>query len=331
MSVAIKTGVKVVVRNPGPLAPWALERLTKAYPEANIVTCTSEADMEAQLVDAEVLIGGFGIKPASLRKAPKLKWVQTLGTGVEHILDPVFEDQGIILTNTRGCNVVNIAEHVIGMMLSFARGFSELHKRQSQSKWLPLGPATAPKVFELNGSRVGIVGYGEIGRAIAKLARGLDMEVWATRRTNAPDPTGYATKLFQEDGLGEVLSAADHVVIATPSTPGTKGMIGAAQLAQMKPTAYIYNIARGDIIDQDAMIAALKDGKIAGAGLDTTTPEPLPPESPLWTMPNVIVTGHTSGSTPRYLARVIELAADNLSRYRTGEPLIKVVDLKAGY
>jgi D-2-hydroxyacid dehydrogenase (NADP+) len=176
-----------------------------------------------------------------------------------------------------------------------------------------------------------VVGMGDIGDEVAKRAHALGMRVVATQR-HEEEPPAYVERLLTgEDGLDELLSIADHVVLCLPLTAQTRHTISATELARMRPSAYLYNIGRGDLIDQDALVDALSAGRIAGAGLDVATPEPLPPDSRLWDLANVLITDHTAGETPCYWDRGIELVVDNLHRFLTGEPLRNVVDTRAGY
>jgi phosphoglycerate dehydrogenase-like enzyme len=175
------------------------------------------------------------------------------------------------------------------------------------------------------------VGYGEIGRAIAGRARAMGMEVWALRRSAGPGDGGPADRVLGPDGLHELAAAADHLMAILPLTADTRGMIDAAVFAAMKPGAYFYNLGRGAVADPDALIAALAEGRIAGAGLEVVEPEPLPADSPLWTLPNVIITGHTAGYTPRLLDRTVDFLVEQLGRYRRGEPLANRIRPEAGY
>jgi phosphoglycerate dehydrogenase-like enzyme len=306
-------------------------RFRAAYPEADILYCPNIDDLTPHLHDVEGMIGSLGLTAEMVRAAPRLKWIQVLGVGVEKFMDPCLIERGVVVTNARGVNVANLAEHAIAMMLAFARGFPELMHRQAQGQWLPGNGPSLPRLSELNGSRLCLLGYGAIGSQIARKAHALDMEVWAMRRQPADASDIHAARILPPEALNEMVAAADHLMLILPLTPQTRHMIGAEQFAMMKPTAYFHNMARGGLVDQDAMIAALRDGTIAGAGLDTASPEPLPPESPLWALPNVLITAHTAGNTPRFFPRVATFIEAQLRHYRAGEPFEKIVDLTAGY
>ncbi len=313
------------------LPDWARAQLEAAWPEARFVACPGDQGLEAHLPDVEALIGGMQLSPETVRAAPRLRWVQALGVGVDGFLDPVLAERGIAVANGRGVNVVQLAEHAMMLMLTFARGMPELTRRQAVADWRPSAAPHLPTLFELSGSRLCLIGYGEIGRAVAQRARAFGMEVWALRRSPSGEADAFADRILGPDGLDELVAAADHLLVVAPLTAETRGMIDAAAFARMKPGAYFYNMGRGGLVEQDALIAALRDGRIAGAGLDVVEPEPLPPDSPLWAMRNVVITGHTAGNTPRFLERTVGFIADQIGRFRRGEPLRNPINSQAGY
>jgi phosphoglycerate dehydrogenase-like enzyme len=315
-----------------PLAEEARFRrqLQDAFPEADIVFCPKTADVEAHLGDAEAIVGGFRLPPAILDGAPRLRWIQTVNVGVERLPLAALAERGVVVTNVRGVNVAQLGEHALMLMLSFVRAMPELYRRQATATWRS-GWEKGLALAELSGARLGLVGYGQIGRAVAARAKAFGMEVWALRRSASATSDDLADRILGPGGLHDLLGACDHVVVVAPSTPETRGMFDAAAFARMKPGAYFYNLGRGDLVVQDALIAALQEGRIAGAGLDVTTPEPLPADSPLWTLPNVIITGHSAGDTPGELDRAMVFFADQLARFRNGEPLRNRVDSQAGY
>lgn len=306
-----------------------LARLREAFPEVDFPVYTTPEALQAAIGDAEALIGGWRISPELLAAAPSLRWIQSTGAGVERFLIPELLERPIVLTNFSGVTAPNIAEHVLALMLTFARGLRPLSRRQDRRQWRDDGEGR-PASFELEGQTLGVVGLGDIGEALARKARGIGMRVVATRR-NPERGSPYVERLLASDRLPALLDEADHVALCLPLTSRTRHIIGREELARMKDSAFLYNIGRGGSIDQDALIAALRDGTIAGAGLDVATPEPLPPDSPLWDAPNAIITMHTSGATPQYWDRGIELVIDNVRRFLAGEPLHNVVDTDAGY
>ena len=268
--------------------------------------------------DAEVY-AGFGFQRelfmAARNGANALRWAHTGTAGVASMLYPEMLESDVVLTNSAGMHGPAMAETVIGMMFYFARGFDLALTAQAESRWdqAPF-ETTASPVFELEGSTVGIIGLGGIGREVANRAEALGMRVLGLRRT-AGDVT-----------LEQILRESDFVVVTTPSTPKTKGLLGRTQIEQMKPSAVVINVARGDIIDESALIEALQNGRVRGAGLDVFQREPLPAESPLWQMRNVLILPHVSGTTPRFWEREIALIEENFRRYLSGETLLNVVD-----
>lgn len=309
----------------------AIARLAAAFPEADLVACPDDRGFEAELADAEVVIGGAKLAPDMAERAPGLRWVQALSVGVEGFLDLARACPDLIVTNARGVNATPVADHALMLMLSFARGMPELVRRQAARQWLPPTAAHAPPVFELAGARLGLVGYGEIGRAIAHRAKAFGMEVWAMRRNGPSAPDDLADRLLGPAEFDELLTAADHLVLTLPLTPQTAELMDAGAFARMKPTAFFYNVGRGGVVDHAALIAALQAGRLAGAGLEVVEPEPLPGDSPLWSMPNVIITGHTAGFAPGLAGRNLAFLVDQFGRYRRGEALRNRIDAGAGY
>jgi phosphoglycerate dehydrogenase-like enzyme len=306
-----------------------LARLRREFPEADIRVCTTPEALHAALGDADALIGGAAITTEDVAAAPKLRWVQATIAGVEGFPIPALRDREIVLTNFSGIAAPSIAEHVLALMLAFARGLPTLFQRQGRRAWDD-NHADAPPTFELAGQTLGVVGLGDIGDELGRRAHALGMRVLAADR-DATEAPAYIDALLPGERLPDLLADADHVALCLPLTPATEHLIGREQLAAMKNSAYLYNVGRGELVDQDALVAALRDGAIAGAGLDVASPEPLPAGSPLWALPNVLITGHTAGRTPLYWERGIALLVDNVRRFLAGEELRNVVDTRAGY
>ena len=282
---------------------------------------------EEEVKDADALIG-WELPQNVLEAATHLRWMHAAGAGVERYELAQIAARGVMLTNSSGVSAPNMAEHVLGMMIALARRFPRLIQAQSQREWRD--EVTHREVGELLDQTVLVVGIGEVGRAVAQRATAFGMRVHGLRRRAAPPPAGFES-VFGIGELHEALADADHVVVTLPATPQSRGMFDAAAFAAMKPGAVIYNVGRGPVIDTAALIAALKSGHLGGAGLDVTDPEPLPAESPLWDMENVLITAHTSGATPRYWKRQSELIAENIRRIQAGDPPRNLVDLDAGY
>lgn len=256
-----------------------------------------------------------------IRRAEKLRWLNTLAAGVDRFPLDLLRTRGIAFTNGGGLNAVTIAEYAVLGMLTIAKDYREVVRAQDRREWL----TDAPGKRELQGSRALIIGAGGIGGRIAELLRAFDVEVATVRRTPAPG-------VLSPDQWRERLGDFDWVIIAVPGTPDTEKMIGAAELAAMKPGVGILNFARGAVIDRDALITALNECRIGGAFLDVTDPEPLPPDDPLWSFDNVHITMHLSGRSQNTLVRrASERFLENLGRFQRGEPLISAVDLSLGY
>ncbi len=255
------------------------------------------------------------------RRATSLKWLNTLAAGVDPFPLDLLRARGTILTNGAGLNAITIAEYAVMGMLTIAKGYRAVVRAQERHEWL----TEAPGKLELYGTRALIVGAGGIGGRIGELLRPFGVEVATVRRRLAPGSLG------PDEWRGQ-LGEFDWVIIAVPSTPETDKLIGAAELAAMKPSASILNFARGAVIDQAALVAALKSGQIAAAFLDVTNPEPLPPDDPLWLLDNCHITMHLSGRSQNTLfKRSAERFLANLELYAKGEPLTFRVDLGLGY
>jgi len=278
--------------------------------------------------DADGLIG-WGIDAKLLAAARNLRWIHASGSGVERYDLEELARRGIVLTNSSGVSAPNMAEHVLGMMIALIRRFPRLMRAQVERAWRD--DATHREVGELLRQTVLVVGVGDIGQAVAQRSSAFGMRVHGLRQRDvAPPPPGFE-KVFGSAELHDALADADHVVVTLPDTPRSRGMFDMAAFNAMKLGAAIYNVGRGPVIDTAALIAALESGHLGGAGLDVTDPEPLPAESPLWEMENVLITAHTSGATPRYWQRQSELIIENIRRIQNGDQPRNVVDLTAGY
>ncbi len=286
------------------------------------------ARLDALLAESEVILSNPMIPGDILRRAPNLRWLQLTSAGVDRLLDaPVVRSPAVEVTTASGIHAVPISEFVIGAMLAFAKGFPGALRAQAESRWSAYLPE------ELEGKTAGILGMGAIGSRVAALAHAFGMEVLAIRRSvgSRHKGDGHVAEFMPPSDLPYLLGESDYVVIAVPLTEESRHMIGEPELRSMKPSAVIVNIARGPVVDEPALIRALKESWIAGAALDVFEQEPLPPESDLWKLPNVLLTPHVSGGTPRYMERAVDLFCDNLRRYLDGRPLRNVVDPERGY
>jgi phosphoglycerate dehydrogenase-like enzyme len=318
-----------------------LERIRAAAPGARLVMVSVEGLADGPVDDVEVMLRGWLSSDAFdrlLARAPRLSWVHSATSGVERALTPASRERGLVVTNARGVFSRPIAEYVLMMILAISRRLPQLLELQRERTWQPLEGA------ELRDVTVGIVGLGSIGRAVAGLASSFGCRVVAVRRhselesapRSADDeaPTVGELHLARVGGpetLPELLAESDFIVLAAPLTPETEDLIDAEALAGVKPGAWLINVARGRLIDERALLRALRDGELGGAVLDTFRDEPLPPMSSFYDLPNVIVTPHTAWSSGRVLDRSVELFCDNLRRFARGEPLLNIVDPDAGY
>jgi len=304
-----------------------LARVRELAPDMCLLVTDDPQDIEAALDDIEIAAASFPRE--MLQRAQNLRWYQQWGAGANWLLhQPDVPEYGFILTNASGVHAIPISEHIFALMLAFARRLHDAVRAQTNRMWIPhedLGP-----VMELAGKTMVLIGAGAIGSRTARLARGLEMRVLGVRRYPAVDSPCVET-MYGPGQLLEVLPEADFVVLAMPLTFETKHMIGETELRAMKPTAHLINIGRGGTVDQEALIRALNEGWIAGAGLDVFETEPLQEDSPLWSMDNAILTYHYAGSNPHYTERAMAIFLDNLCRYKSGEPMRNVVDKKLGY
>jgi D-2-hydroxyacid dehydrogenase (NADP+) len=285
----------------------------------------------AALEGAEVYCG-FGIPRDVLATGRDLRWVHSGAAGVGGSLYPEMLESDVIFTNSAGTHGIPVAEHAVAMMFYFARAFDQVEaSRRAGRLWDRDRVACSPSlVGELVDSVVGIIGFGGIGREVGRRAKGLGMQVWAIDRELGAASCDVDRLLGPED-LTTVLAGSDYVVISVPHTRETDGLIGAAEFAVMKESAVLINVARGSIVDQEALVEALQAGSIRGAGLDVYRDEPLPEDSPLWGLDNVCLTPHLGGVSPRFWEREAELILENMRRYLAGEPMLNVVDKQAGY
>lgn len=304
--------------------------LAREFPDVRFDDPATREERDARLPLADVVLG-YALSPRNFASARRVRWVHSTAAGVGHVLFPELIESPVIVTNLRGLHAHSMAEQVLGMMLAFTRRLHVSRDLQTARRWAQAELWRASPGFEeLAGATLGLVGFGRIGGAIATAARPFGMRVLAVRRHPRPDPAP-ADEQWGTERLGDLLERSDWVVLAAPHTGETDRLIGRAELARMKPTARLVNVARGALVDEEALIEALREGRLAGAALDVAQTEPLPPESPLWTMPEVILTPHTSGAGPRFWERVREQFAGNLRRFLAGQPLENVVDKRGGY
>ena len=300
------------------------QQIREVAPHAEFVITKIGDDTKEQLDWAEIVFGWPNRQ--YLPETKKLRWIQLHSSGSDRYADRrLYPRGGVRVTNCSGVFGEPIAEYVIGTILAFNKNLMFYMKNKDASQWL-----RDVQQRDFFNSTIGLLGLGDIGTEVAKRAKALGARVLAMRRRKTEKPA-YVDELYGEDGIGSLLAQADVVVVALPNTPNTKEVINAETLGMMKPNSLLVNVSRGDLVDQDALIGALRAKKIGGAVLDVTTPEPLPPESPLWYLDNVIITPHSSAFSSTNIDRRMAIFLDNLKRYLTGQELTHPVDLDAGY
>ena len=316
---------KVVVWDRGTL----VKTLKVSYPNINFVAVNSMDGINKEVVDADVFLG-FCAEPLKTLKT-SLRFIQSLSVGVERCAssDPL-KKRGVLVSNIQKMSGPEIAEHAIAMMMTLVRGLDKYQDAQRESRWDRSIMSNDNDIWEIEGRTLLVVGLGGIGTEVAKRAHGLGMRVIATRNSsrNGPDFVDYVGLSNELNGL---VKRADVVVNTLPMTDKTAEIINRSVFADMPSHAYYINVGRGGTTDQEALVEALKSGAIAGAGLDVTSPEPLPAEHPLWTIPRVIITPHMAARSDKYQQRVQTLVLDNFKRYIEGRKILNEVDLARGY
>lgn len=327
--------------------PAQVERIRAVSPDLHLVQKAVREGFDssdpAGLFEGDEEILYCFMPPRDLSVAPRLKWVQLHSAGINQLTDHPLLKSNVRITTSSGIHATPIGEFAVAMMFALARRVPRMVRLQDRSEW----PAHRWNTFvgtELRGKTLGVVGYGSIGREAARIAKqGLGMRVLALSHSGDPRDRGYAEpgvgdpegKLpeawFTRDRLLDLIAQSDFVLVATPLTDETRNMIGEAELRAMKPTAFIVNIARGGIVDEHALVRALKENWIAGAGLDVFEKEPLPAASELWKQENALLAPHISGATPHYDDRAVDLFCENLRHYLRGEELLNLVSHEKGY
>jgi D-2-hydroxyacid dehydrogenase (NADP+) len=302
------------------------DMVLQLVPDADVRLALNADEAGDFLAEADILVtSNWDLKPDIFLKAKNLQWIHAISAGVEHLLFNELINSDVQLTNARGIFDTPAAEHTLAMMLAFSRGILPMVRNQAENKWKRL------EMTDLQGATLGIVGLGSIGRELARMAKiGFGMKVIATKRRMTEEDN--VDVLLTPDQLPELLAHSDYVVLAAALTPETEGLIGREELQMMKSSAVLINIARGALVQEDALFQGIKDGLIAGAGLDVFTKEPLGPENPFYELENVIITAHRAGFTHHMLNdERIENFCENLDDFIHGRPLRTLVDKKLGY
>jgi phosphoglycerate dehydrogenase-like enzyme len=327
--------MKVLIHIAWPVKAWCIpdthvERLRKHFPAVEFVNVPERPRVADAIADADAEFTAY-LTPEILAPAKRLRWVHSPAAAVEGLL-PLEElaRRGIPVTNSRGIQAVPIAEQVLGGLLVLARRLNVTLAAQREQRWVQ-NDLAVDWPYTLNGRAMTIVGLGTIGAAIASRAHAFGMRVTGVRRRpDQPLPAGV-DRVVGPEQLHDALRGCDILVLAAPSGSATNRMIGAAEIAALNPGAVVANVARGSMIDEAAMIDALRNGHLGGAVLDVFEKEPLDPASPLWTLPNVVISPHSSGLRAAHWDEVLALFIDNLERFQRGEPLRNPVDCAAGY
>ena len=313
------------------LPPWFGQRLAQQYPGLQIAQRDSYEGIEAELRDAEVVFT-ISLRPDQFAAARTLRWIHTPSAAVHQMLFPELINSAVILTNSREVHGPVVAEHVVALMFALAKKIPQSVLLQQKRIW---GQETiwneGQHPHEIAGATLGLIGVGSIGGRVARIAASLGMRVIAVREHPEKGTPDGVEQVFPLSELDRLLGQSDFVVIAAPLLAATERLINAERLAHMKPSAYLINVGRGPQVDQAALIEALRTGQIAGAALDVFDREPLPADSPLWNLDNLLITPHTAGLTSKLWQRHYELFSENLRRYTASEPLLYVVVKHKGY
>jgi phosphoglycerate dehydrogenase-like enzyme len=309
---------------------WIRERLQQEFPQHQFVQLQSDDRVPEEITDTDIFIGS-SLRPQHLFMAKKLRWIHSPAAAVHQLMYPELLQSSVVLTNSTGIHGPVVAEHAMAVLLALAKRLPQAMQYQAKHQWsqdqLWHGQ---PRPREVADSTVLVVGMGGIGREFTKRAKAFGMKILAVRENPGKGPDG-ADAVYSSAQIDEVLPQSDYVLLCTPVTPATTGIMNAARLSKMKTDSYLINVARGPLIDEAALLNALRERRIAGAALDVFMEEPLPPDSPFWSLDNVLITPHTAAVTDRLWERHYRLIVDNMKRILVGGPLLNVVDKKRGY
>jgi phosphoglycerate dehydrogenase-like enzyme len=309
---------------------WIRERLHQDFPGHTFIQLQNYDRVPEEISDTDVFIG-WSLRPEQFADARKLRWIHSPAAAVHQLMYPELIKSSVALTNSTGIHGPVVAEHAIAVLLALAKRLPQAMQYQTKHEWsqdqLWHG---SPPPREVSDSTVLIVGMGSIGREFAARAKALGMKILAIRENPAKGLEG-ADAVYGSSQIDEILPQADYVLLCTPVTPATTGIMNAARLSKMKPDAYLINVARGPLIDESALLDALQHRRIAGAALDVFNEEPLPANSPFWSLDNILITPHTAAVTDRLWERHYRLIVDNMKRFLAGQPLMNQVDKHRGY
>jgi phosphoglycerate dehydrogenase-like enzyme len=309
--------------------PWFSERLAKEFPAFTVLEENSCNGVEKDVGDVEVMFAS-SLKPQQFLAAKKLRWIHSQSAAVHQFMFPELIQSDLLLTNSREVHAPVVAEHVIAMIFALAKKIPAATRFQHERVW-GQDAIWRLRPRELEGATLGLVGLGSIGRNVAKNASALGMRVIAVREHPDREKPPGVHEVLSSSKLPELLSESDYVVLSVPLTPETTGMIGRPELAAMKADASLVNVGRGPLVDERALADALRQRKIGGAALDVFDQEPLPSDSPLWNLENLLITPHTAGMSDHMWERHYSLFRENLRRYLSGQPLLGLVNKQRGY
>jgi len=318
-------------RNPAWIAPsWFAERLKLDFPQLHIFQLPDYSRVKEEIADAELAIT-WSLRSDQIAAAKKLRWIHSTAAAVHALMTPELVASDVVVTSSRAVHGPVVAEHALALAFALAKRIPQSARAQQQKRWAQLEIANGEiRPRELRESTMAIVGMGSIGSALAKLAKGVGLRVLGVRE-HPEHRESSVDQMFGFDQIGEALRQADFTVLAVPVTPKTHHLMNAGRLALLRRDAYLINVGRGVLIDEEALVTALRRNQFAGAGLDVTTEEPLPPDSPLWSMENVLITPHIAGYADKMWERHFALYSENLRRYLAGQPLLWTVAKDRGY
>jgi len=311
--------------------PWFAARLRKEFPALEVVHLAGYERVEDHLRDSEIIFA-FSLRPEQFRLAPRLRWIHAPSAAVHQLMFPELVNSDVVLTNAREVHGPVVAEHVIALIFALAKKIPQTARLQQKHLW---GQDAiwndGPRPREVAGATVGLIGLGSIGRNVARMASALGMRVIAVREHPEKEKPEGVAAVYALAQINDLLAQSAYVVVAAPLTDATRGLMNADRLAAMREDAYLINVGRGPQVDEAALADALRNHHIAGAALDVFEHEPLPPESPLWELENILITPHTAGLTENLWQRHYALFSENLRRYLDAQPLLFVVDKQKGY
>lgn len=304
---------------------WEKKAIAEVVDDPVFLEPGDQGSLEELVNEAEVLYGFPQVPIETIVRSKTLRLIHVQSTGVDHFVTPALRNSHIMLTNSRGVHAKPVAEHAVSLMMALAYGFRAHFRFQAVHEWKD------PGIDRLEGQVAGLLGLGAIGEEIARKCRAFDMRVIGIRKSPSQHVSKHVDEVYPASKLAEVLKISDYVLCSLPLTDETRHLLRYEHFAMMKPTACFVNVGRGPVVEEGGLVRALREGKIRGAGLDVFETEPLPKDSPLWDMENVVITPHSAGKSDANRERTLAILKENLRRLKEGRPLINLVDKSAGY